>query len=42
MEVFTLIDGTYERVSTYVDGDKMSPVLFPELLVDLGEVFGGG
>jgi Uma2 family endonuclease len=41
IEVFTLVDATYQRVSTYVDGDQLHPVLFPDLTVELGEVFEG-
>lgn len=39
LEVFHLENGKYQRIKTYVDDDKISPVIFPELEIDLQNIF---
>lgn len=38
--VYTLINGAYSKPDIYDHTSKVAPVLFPELMINLGEVFG--
>jgi Uma2 family endonuclease len=39
IEVFSLQDGKYQRISTYVADGEISPQIFPDLKIDLSKVF---
>ena len=39
VEVFYLVDGKYSRIKVYTEDELMKPILFPDLEIDLKEVF---
>ncbi len=39
LEVFHLVNGKYQRIKTYVKDDTMSPVIFPELEIEVRDIF---
>ena len=41
LEVFALENGRYQRIQTYVHTDTLNSVIFPDLAIDLNEVFEG-
>jgi Uma2 family endonuclease len=39
VEVFSLVNGLYQRIQTYVDTDTITPITLPDLMIDLSEIF---
>ena len=42
VEVFHLQNGKFQRIETYTETDKIASIIFPDLQIDLIEVFGKG
>jgi len=41
VQVFVLQDGQYGRPQVFIDKETVSPLMFPDLEIDLSKVFGG-